>query len=212
MIHVLIVDDHTIVSAGLASVLPDDEVEIVGIANDAESALAAVELLHPDVVLMDLRLGDESGVDATRDIRSLHPKTKVLMLTAYSDDEASLASMMAGASGFFSKRVAPAELREAIKRVAAGELVISPENVDSVLRRLQTLGAKADRRTSGEDLTENERRVLDLVINGETNAEIAAHLGYSEKTIKNRVSVIYRKLGVVRRSEAVAKYLQISSN
>src|SRR6202007_2538197 len=175
--------------------------EVVGEAQDADSALRVVESEHPDVVVMDVRLPARSGIEACRDIRSAHPDTRVLILTSYADDEALFGLIMAGAAGFVLKQVRGADLVGAIREVAAGRSLLDPSVTARVLARLRGGGIA---RSGGEELTEQEGKILDLVAEGLTNRQIAERVFLAEKTVKNYVSNILMKLGLSRRAEGAA--------
>jgi two-component system, NarL family, response regulator DevR len=201
-IRIVLCDDHELVRRGLRSVLQGvPGYEVVAEAGDADEALAAVEELRPDVVVMDVRLPARSGIEACRDIRSAHPETRVLILTSYADDEALFSSIMAGASGFVLKQVRGADLVGAIREVAAGRSLLDPSVTARVLARLRD-GATAG--PGGDQLTEQERKILDLVAEGLTNRQIAEQVFLAEKTVKNYVSNILMKLGLSRRAEVAA--------
>jgi two-component system, NarL family, response regulator DevR len=202
-IRVMLCDDHELVRRGLISVLEDaGGIEVVAEAGDADAALKAVESSHPDVVIMDVRLPGRSGIEACREIRSAFPDTKVLMLTAHSDDEALFSSIMAGAAGFVLKQVRGGDLVGAVRQVARGESLLDPTVTARVLARLRGEGAQANDGTA--DLTSQERKILDLVAEGMTNRQIAEKVFLAEKTVKNYVSNILLKLGLSRRAEAAA--------
>jgi two-component system response regulator DevR len=189
----MLCDDHELVRRGLISVLEDaGGMEVVAEAGDADAALKAVESSRPDVVIMDVRLPGRSGIEACREIRSAFPDTKVLMLTAHSDDEALFSSIMAGAAGFVLKQVRGGDLVGAVRQVARGESLLDPTVTARVLARLRGEGAQANDGTA--DLTAQERKILDLVAEGMTNRQ----------TVKNYVSNILLKLGLSRRAEAAA--------
>jgi two-component system, NarL family, response regulator DevR len=202
-IRILLCDDHELVRRGLRSLLEGvPGYEVVGEAGDADTAVAAVEELKPHVVVMDVRLPTRSGIEACRDIRSAHPETRVLMLTAYADDEALFSSIMAGAEGFVLKQIRGADLVGAIRQVAEGKSLLDPEVTARVLARL-----RGETTTAGEiieDLTPQERKILNLVAEGLTNRQIAEKVFLAEKTVKNYVSNILMKLGLSRRAEAAA--------
>jgi two-component system response regulator DevR len=202
-LRILLVDDHEVVRAGVRMLLEHQpNMTIVGEAATAAAAIAEAARTAPDVVIMDVRLPDGSGVEACREIRSARPDTRVLMLTSFADEEAVDASVMAGASGYLLKQTRSAELIHAIEVVAAGESLLDPTVTHQLLARFRRLGG------SGGDpvaaLTEQERRVLALVGDGKTNREIAAALHLSEKTVKNYVSTLLGKLHVQRRAAAAA--------
>jgi two-component system response regulator DevR len=199
----MLCDDHELVRRGLISVLEDaGGIEVVAEAGDADAALKAVESSRPDVVIMDVRLPGRSGIEACREIRSAFPDTKVLMLTAHSDDEALFSSIMAGAAGFVLKQVRGGDLVGAVRQVARGESLLDPTVTARVLARLRGEGAQANDGTA--DLTAQERKILDLVAEGMTNRQIAEKVFLAEKTVKNYVSNILLKLGLSRRAEAAA--------
>jgi two-component system response regulator DevR len=199
----MLCDDHELVRRGLISVLEDaGGMEVVAEAGDADAALKAVESSRPDVVIMDVRLPGRSGIEACREIRSAFPDTKVLMLTAHSDDEALFSSIMAGAAGFVLKQVRGGDLVGAVRQVARGESLLDPTVTARVLARLRGEGAQANDGTA--DLTAQERKILDLVAEGMTNRQIAEKVFLAEKTVKNYVSNILLKLGLSRRAEAAA--------
>ncbi|MCU1287626.1 MAG: Transcriptional regulatory protein DevR (DosR) (modular protein) [Acidobacteriales bacterium] len=201
-IRIVLCDDHELVRRGLRSVLQGvPGYEVVAEAGDADEALAAVEELRPDVVVMDVRLPARSGIEACRDIRSAHPETRVLILTSYADDEALFSSIMAGASGFVLKQVRGADLVGAIREVAAGRSLLDPAVTARVLARLRDGGTAGP---GGDQLTEQERKILDLVAEGLTNRQIAERVFLAEKTVKNYVSNILMKLGLSRRAEVAA--------
>ena len=201
--RILLVDDHEVVRAGVRMLLEHrPNMEVVGEASTAAAAIAEAARTAPDVVIMDVRLPDGSGVEACREIRSARPDIRVLMLTSFADEEAVDASVMAGASGYLLKQTRSAELIHAIEVVAAGESLLDPTVTRQLLARFRRMAG------SGGDpvatLTEQERRVLALVGDGKTNREIAAALHLSEKTVKNYVSALLGKLHVQRRAAAAA--------
>ncbi len=199
---VFLCDDHELVRQGLRTVLEAaGGLRVIGEAGDAEEALKSAVATRPDVVIMDVRLPGRSGIEACREIRSALPDTKVLMLTAYADDEALFSSIMAGAAGFVLKQVRGADLVGAVRQVAAGGSLLDPHVTARVLARLRGETADAD---GVSDLTPQERKVLDLVAEGMTNRQIAERVHLAEKTVKNYVSNILMKLGLSRRAEAAA--------
>jgi DNA-binding NarL/FixJ family response regulator len=202
-IDVLLVDDHAVVRLGLAALFATaPRLSVVGQASTAAEAMVAARRTHPDVVVMDVRLPDGSGVEACRAIRSERPETKVVMLTSFAEDEAVVASVLAGAAGYLLKSTAPERLIEAIELVAKGESLLDPGVTTAVLDRLR-------RGSSGEAdplavLSEQERRIVPLIAEGKTNRDIASALHLSEHTIKAYVSDILRKLRLSRRAQAAA--------
>ncbi len=203
MISVLLVDDHDVVREGLRALLSRaSDIEVVGEAATAATAVAEAARLQPDVVVLDVRLPDGNGVEVCRDIRAHRPETKVLMLTSYADDEALFASIMAGAAGYLLKETRAAALLQAIQTAAGGGSLLDPAMTQRVFERLRTAA------TSGPDpmgqLSEQEQRILALIAEGKTNREIAGEVYLSDKTVKHYVSNILSKLQLTRRSEAAA--------
>jgi two-component system, NarL family, response regulator DevR len=200
--RVLIVDDHNVVRLGLRALLnAEPGVEVVGEAGTAADAVRLVAATEPDVVLMDVRLPDESGIVACRQIRAQWPNVQVLVLTSYADESLVLEAIEAGAAGYVLKQVDTTDLVRAVHAVAAGDAVLDPATtarVLAVVRRTQ----HESHSTAFHDLTERELEILALVAQGRTNAEIAEQLVLSEKTVRNHVSVILSKLGVTNRIEA----------
>jgi two-component system, NarL family, response regulator DevR len=205
---VLIAEDHDVVRAGIRMVLEkESDIRIVAEARTAPDAVAGAVRTQPDVVVMDVRLSNGSGIEATREIQSRVPATNVLMLTAYPDDEALFASILAGASGYMLKTATAAELIRAVRRVAQGESLLDPSVTGQVLNRVRQSPVLArDERLSR--LTAREDEVLGLLASGQTNAHIASQIHISVKTVKNHVSTILGKLEVARRTEAAAYVAQ----
>ena len=202
-IRVLIVDDHEVVREGLRALLRRrPELAVVGEADSVASAIEEAKRTEPDVVIMDVRLPDGSGVEACREIRAHRPETKVIMLTSYADDEAVFASIMAGATGYLLKQTRTKALVDAIERAMRGESLLDPAVTQRILERVRAGGAKKDDELSL--LSEQERKILDLIAEGKTNKEIAQDVYLSDKTVKNYVSSILSKLNLHRRSEAAA--------
>lgn len=202
-LKILIVDDHEVVRKGLRSIL-GRRFQIVGEAATMTEALQASARAQPHVVVMDIRLPDGSGIEACRAIRAAHPEIQVLMLTSYADDEAILASILAGASGYLLKQTRGRELVRAIETVGAGGSLLDPNVTHQVFARLQLTAAVNHAEPELAVLTEQERRVLALVAEGKTNKQIAAALLISDKTVKHHVSNILAKLHLGRRGEAAA--------
>jgi DNA-binding NarL/FixJ family response regulator len=201
-VKVMLVDDHEIVRTGLRTILERKQFSIVGEAGSVAEAISLAHETQPDVIVMDIRLPDGSGVEATREIRGQRPETKVIMLTSYADDEAIYGSIMAGASGYLLKQTRGQNLAEAIARVAGGESLLDPAVTNKVLERMRSL-AKGETDELAP-LTAQERKILALIAEGKTNREIAADVFLSDKTVKNYVSSILSKLNLRRRSEAAA--------
>ncbi|WP_306369299.1 response regulator transcription factor [Nocardiopsis sp. CC223A] len=207
-IRVFLVDDHEIVRRGVGSLLDDEDgIEVVGEAGTAAQALARVPALAPDVVVLDVRLPDGDGVTVCREIRSLLPDTRILMLTSYSDDEALYGAVMAGASGYILKQIHGTDLVGAVRTVAQGRSLLDPESTTRMLERLRE---EAGRKDPLGELTEQERRVLELIGEGLTNREIGARMYLAEKTVKNYVSRVLAKLGMARRTQAAAYSVRLS--
>ena len=201
-IKVMIVDDHEVVRLGLKTALePEEEIEVVGDLGDARVALQEAEIKRPDVVLMDVRMPGMDGIQACRLLRESLPETKVVMLSSYSEEQAVMSSIMAGASGYLLKNTPRAELVSAVLSAARGESLLDPAVTTRVLDRLKELAAKEQDKEAAL-LSDREREVLALVAQGRTNKEIAAKLIISEHTARNHVSRILDKLGLTRRSEA----------
>jgi two-component system response regulator DevR len=199
-IRVFLVDDHEIVRRGLRELLEtESDIVVVGDAESAELALARIPPTKPTVVLLDLRLGDGDGVTVCRDVRSRHPEIACLILTSYSDDEALFGSIMAGASGYLLKQIKGPDLVDSVRRVAAGQSLLDPGVTAAVLERLRNPEEEDERLGR---LTEQERRILDLIAEGLTNRQIAERVHLAEKTVKNYVSNLLAKLGMERRTQA----------
>jgi DNA-binding NarL/FixJ family response regulator len=203
-LRVLLVDDHEVVRSGVRALLGTaDDIVVAGEAESVRDAVVEADRTKPDVVLMDVRLADGSGIEATREIRTHHPSTQVVMLTSFADDEALFASIMAGAAGYLLKQVKADDLVRAIRTVGRGESLLDPAVTRSVLDRLRK-GKHLLKDEKLARLSPQEERILALVADGKTNREIAVELHLAEKTIKNYVSSILAKLEVARRAEAAA--------
>jgi DNA-binding NarL/FixJ family response regulator len=198
------VDDHEVVREGLRSLLNRREgINVVGEAGTVGSAIEEAARLRPDVVIMDVRLPDGSGVEACREIRQEYPDTKVIMLTSYADDEAVFASILAGAAGYLLKQTRGQALAEAIEAVADGGSLLDPAVTQKVLERVRSLGGRRPD-DSLASLSDQEQKILLLIAEGKTNKEIAEEIFLSDKTVKNYVSSILSKLNLRRRAEAAA--------
>jgi two-component system, NarL family, response regulator DevR len=203
-LRVMLVDDHEIVRDGIRAVLDaQDDIVVTSEAGSVREAIDEADRTRPDVVVMDVRLSDGSGIEATREIRAKHPNTRVLMLTSFADDEALFASIMAGASGYVLKQVKPGDLLRAIRAVGKGESLLDPAVTSSVLDRLRK-GKHLLKDEKLARLSPQEERILVQVADGRTNREIGEELHLAEKTVKNYVSSILSKLEVARRAEAAA--------
>ena len=200
--RVLICDDHEVVREGLRGLIGRQAgMSVVGEAGTMAGSIEAAARAKPDVVIMDVRLPDGSGVEACRAIREARPDTRVIMLTSYADDEALFASIIAGASGYLLKQTRGQAVVDAITTVAAGRSMLDPDVTGKVLERLRESRAEDPALAS---LTEQERKVVMGLAEGKTNREIGEALFLSEKTVKNYVSRILDKLGLSRRAEAAA--------
>lgn len=199
MTTVFLLDDHEIVRRGLRDLLEANDLEVVGEASTAEEALQRIPATRPDVAVLDVRLPDGNGVEVCRELRSTNPDLACLMLTSYADDEALFDAIMAGASGYVLKEVRSNDLVDAIRRVAAGESLIDEGLRATVLERL-THPDPEDEKVGA--LTDQERRLLNLLAEGMTNRQIAAEMFLAEKTVKNYVSNLLSKMGMQRRTEA----------
>jgi DNA-binding NarL/FixJ family response regulator len=203
--RVFLLDDHEIVRRGVRDLLEaEDDLTVVGEAATAEQALARIPATQPQVAVLDVRLGEgadePSGIEVCREIRSAHPEVACLMLTSFADDEALFAAIMAGASGYVLKQVRGSDLIDAVRRVGRGESLLDPTLTGRVLERLRTKPEQDE--LAG--LTEQERKVLDLIAEGYTNRQIGETMYLAEKTVKNYVSNLLAKLGMSRRAEAAA--------
>jgi two-component system, NarL family, response regulator DevR len=200
----MLVDDHEVVRDGVRALLETaEDIVICAEAGTVRAAIDEAERSRPDVVVMDVRLADGSGIEATREIRARRPATQVLMLTSFADDEALFASIMAGASGYVLKQIQGTEIVKAIREVGAGKSLLDPEVTKSVLDRLRR-GKHLMKDEKLARLSPQEERILALVADGRTNKQIGEELGLAEKTVKNYVSSILSKLEVGRRAEAAA--------
>ncbi|WP_069813480.1 response regulator [Streptomyces sp. TP-A0874] len=203
-ITVFLLDDHEVVRRGVHDLLAvEPDIEVVGEAGTAAEALSRIPATRPDVAVLDVRLPDGNGVEVCREIRSQDESINCLMLTSYADDEALFDAIMAGASGYVLKAIRSEELLSAVRDVAAGKSLLDPVATGRVLERLRGEGEpKGDERLAS--LTDQERRILDLIGEGMTNRAIGERLHLAEKTIKNYVSSLLSKLGMERRSQAAA--------
>ncbi len=203
-LRVMLVDDHEVVRDGIRALLEGtDDIVVCAEAGSVRAAVAEAERALPDVIVMDVRLQDGSGIEATRDIRAQRPQTQVLMLTSFADDEALFASIMAGAAGYVLKQIKGGDLVRAIRTVGSGESLLDPAVTKGVLDRLRK-GKHLFRDEKLARLSPQEERILGLVAAGRTNKQIGEELRLAEKTVKNYVSSILAKLEVARRAEAAA--------
>ena len=205
-VRVFLLDDHELVRRGIRDLLwSHDDMTVVGEAGTAEEALLQIPQLQPDVAILDVRLREDpsamTGIEVCRDIRSAHPEVACVMLTSYADDEALLTSIMAGAAGYVLKQIHGTDLVNAVRRVAAGESLLDPTSTERVLQRLRAPSTTDDPLAV---LTPQERRILDLIAEGQTNRQIGEVMFLAEKTVKNYVSNLLAKLGMERRAQAAA--------
>ena len=195
--RIMIVDDHEVVRLGMRAVFEaEPDLAVVGEASNGAEALAKMPVLDPELILMDVRMEKMDGIEACREIKSRYPDVIILMITSYTDEDAVISSILAGASGYLLKHLSRAELLRSIRRAASGQSLIDAEAIKRAMEHLTQM--------PGSELTEREREVLALVARGFTNKQIADKLYVSEKTARNHVSHILEKLGFSRRSEAAA--------
>ena len=208
-IAVFLLDDHEIVRRGVRELLEaEPDIAVVGEAGTAESALARIPALHPDVAVLDIRLPDSDGVSVCREIRSRMPEVACLMLTSFGDDEALFDAIMAGAAGYVLKQIRGTDLVGAVRTLASGGSLLDPQAASRVMRRMRD---QAVRRDPLAELTGQERRILELIGEGLTNRQIGEHLFLAEKTVKNYVSALFAKLGMERRTQAAAYAVRVFS-
>lgn len=207
--RVVVADDHHVVRAGLRAVLSESrELEVVGEAGTAAEAVSICAELHPDVLLLDLRLPDRSGVDVCREIKLAHAECKVLFLTSYGDEANVLAGLAAGADGYLLKTITGSDIADAVLKVASGGAVLDPLVTRKVIGHLTEPVGKSSHLI---ELTSKEQRILEALAAGQLNKEIGSLLGLSEKTVRNQLTVIYEKLGVRTRAEAAIAYERLHS-
>ena len=201
-IGVFLLDDHEIVRRGVKELLEaEPDIVVVGEAGTAESALARIPALKPDVAVLDVRLPDGNGVSVCRDIRSRMPQVACLILTSFGDDDALFDAIMAGAAGYVLKQIRGTDLVGAVRTVAAGESMLDPEAASRVMKRMRDQATRSDPLAG---LTEQEKKILELIGEGLTNRQIGQRLFLAEKTVKNYVSALFAKLGMERRTQAAA--------
>jgi len=199
-IRVFLLDDHEVVRRGLHDLLESEgDIEVVGESGSVKEAIARIPALRPDVAVLDGRLPDGSGIDVCREVRSIDPTIKALILTSYDDDEALFAAILAGAAGYVLKQITGSDLIDGVRRVAAGQSLLDPTLTARVLERVRK-GPEVNEELSA--LTDQERKILALIAEGLTNRQIGERLFLAEKTVKNYVSSILAKLGLERRTQA----------
>ncbi|RZQ65911.1 response regulator [Amycolatopsis suaedae] len=199
MVRVFLVDDHEVVRRGVAELLNDDEeLTVVGEAGSVAEGLARIPALRPDVAVLDVRLPDGNGIELARELRSRMPELYCLMLTSYTDEQATLDAIMAGASGYVIKDIRGMELVAAVREVGAGRSLLDPRAAATLMERLR----EGDKQKGPlAQLTEQERTLFELIGQGLTNREIAGRMFLAEKTVKNYVSRLLTKLGMQRRTQ-----------
>ncbi|HEX7400494.1 MAG TPA: response regulator transcription factor [Candidatus Limnocylindrales bacterium] len=203
-LRLLVVDDHEVVRQGLVALIDRREkFQVVAEAGTVEEALEAARRFQPDLVIMDVRLPDGSGIEACREIRAELPGTRVVMLTSYPDEEAVLSAIIAGASGYLLKQIRARDLVSALEAVGRGESLLDPAVTEKVLERVRRI-ASGTYTDELAQLTAQEQKILQLVAEGKTNKEIASEVFLSDKTVKNYVSSILSKLNLQRRAQAAA--------
>jgi DNA-binding NarL/FixJ family response regulator len=201
-IKVFLLDDHEIVRRGVRELLEAEaDIEVIGEAGTAASALARIPALQPDVAVLDVRLPDGDGVTVCREIRSRMPDIACLMLTSFGDDQALFDAIMAGAAGYVLKQIRGTDLVGAVRTVAAGDSMLDPEAATKVMARMRDQAVKSDPLAG---LTGQERKILELIGEGLTNRQIGERMYLAEKTVKNYVSALFAKLGMERRTQAAA--------
>lgn len=213
-IRVLLVDDSTLVRQGVRSVITSESeglIEVVGEADSIRSGMKAIRELKPDVVLLDIRLPDGSGLDACRTIARECPSSRVLILTSFTNDNLVYDAVIAGAQGYLMKEIDPSGLVKAITDAAAGKSVLTSDVTSRVLRMIRSNDSST---TPNElaSLSKQEGRVLALVAEGLTNKEVGERLKLSENTVKNYLVSVFEKLNVKRRSQAAAMYVQATQS
>lgn len=207
-IRLLLVDDHEVVRVGLRTVLHNHHsITVVGEAGTKAAAVRAVKRLRPDIVLMDVRLPDGSGVEACRDILASHPTTRIIFLTSYADDESVLAAVLAGAQGYVLKNIDSILLIRSIRTVSNGQSILNPVLTQRALNWIKAW-PEQNGPVRGQSLSPQEERVLALVAEGLTNKEIAATMQLSDKTVKNYLANMFQKLHISRRAQAASFFVK----
>ena len=207
-IRLLLVDDHEVVRVGLRTVLHNRQgITVVGEAGSKAAAVRVAKRLRPDIVLMDVRLPDGSGVEACRAILASHPTTRIIFLTSYADDESVLAAVLAGAQGYVLKNIDSSLLIRSIRQVSNGQSILNPALTQRTLNWIKAWPAQAGP-VRGQSLSPQEERVLALVAEGLTNKEIATTMQLSDKTVKNYLANMFQKLQISRRTQAAALFVK----
>ena len=207
-IRLLLVDDHEVVRVGLRTVLHENHgIVVVGEARSKAASVRAVKRLQPDIILMDVRLPDGSGIDACRAILANHPAMRIIFLTSYADDESVLAAVLAGAQGYVLKDIDSGLLIRSIRAVSNGQSILNPALTQRALNWIKSWPTKVAP-AQGQSLSPQEERVLALVAEGLTNKEIATTMKLSDKTVKNYLANIFQKLHISRRAQAAALFVK----
>ena len=208
-VSVFLLDDHEVVRRGVAALLDaEPDLEVIGEAGTASQALARIPALRPDVAILDVRLPDGDGVSVCREIRSQLPEVACLMLTSFADDDALFDAVMAGAAGYVLKQIHGTDLVGAVRTVASGQSLLDPR---STARMLERLREQANRKDPLAALSDQERRILELIGEGLTNRQIGERMYLAEKTVKNYVSNLLAKLDMQRRTQAAALAAQLKA-
>jgi DNA-binding NarL/FixJ family response regulator len=199
-LKVFLLDDHEVVRQGLRGLIEaEDDLIVVGEAGTAAQAMARVPALRPDIAVLDVRLPDGDGITVCRELRSQLPELACLMLTSFSDDDALFSAIMAGAAGYVLKQIRGTDLVGAIRTIGRGGSLLDPQATAQIMQRMRS---DATRKDPLDVLTDQERRILDLIGEGLTNRQIGERMFLAEKTVKNYVSSVLNKLGLVRRTQA----------
>jgi two-component system, NarL family, response regulator DevR len=199
-VRVFLLDDHEVVRRGLKELLEAaGDLEVVGEAGTAQEAISRIPPTRPDVAVLDVRLPDGDGIEVCRDVRSSHPEIQCLILTSFTDDQALLQAILAGASGYVAKQLKGDDIVDAVRRVAAGQSLLDPAVAARARERLRAEPMEDERVAR---LSAQERTILDLIADGLTNRQIATELNLAEKTVKNYVSNLLSKMGMERRTQA----------
>lgn len=203
-LRILLVDDHQVVRLGVRALIDDQPgMKVVGEAGTVREAVVQARELAPDIVVLDIRLPDGSGVDACRQIKAYLPETRVIVLTSFQDDEVILDAIACGADGYVLKQIGSDELLDAVRRVGRGESLLDPSITDRVFARMRDL-RQQEWAQAFADLNSREMNILACVTEGQTNREIGDALHLSERTVRNYVSSILSKLNLVSRAQAAA--------